>query len=81
MLALLESIEEKDQGNFIANSIIDSDERFISTEKEREKVFKTFLDENGKANQIPKKENIAKKKSMRLFRGCSKIMLRLDDIS
>ena len=56
MLALLESIEEKDQGNFIANSIIDSDERFISTEKEREKVFKTFLDKNGKANQIPKKE-------------------------
>lgn len=56
LLALLESIEEKDQGNFIANSIIDSDERFISTEKEREKVFKTFLDENGKANQIPKKE-------------------------
>jgi hypothetical protein len=56
LLALLESIEEKDQGNFIANSIIDSDERFISTEKEREKVFKTFLDKNGKANQIPKKE-------------------------
>ncbi|MGL9727969.1 DUF2087 domain-containing protein [Enterococcus sp. DIV0756] len=56
LLALLESIEEKEQRDFTANSIIDSDERFVSTQNERAKVFKVFLDENGKANQIPKKE-------------------------
>ncbi|MBO0410686.1 DUF2087 domain-containing protein [Enterococcus hulanensis] len=56
LLALLESIEEKEQDEFTANSLIDSDERFISSKKEREKVFDTFLDENGKAVQIPKKE-------------------------
>lgn len=56
LLALLESIEEKEQDEFTANSLIDSDERFISSKKEREKVFDIFLDENGKAVQIPKKE-------------------------
>lgn len=56
LLALLEAIDEKEQNNFVANSLIDSDERFVSTKEEREKVFNVFLDENGKATQIPKKE-------------------------
>ncbi|HCM85400.1 MULTISPECIES: DUF2087 domain-containing protein [Enterococcus] len=56
LLALLESIDEKEQSNFAANSLIDSDERFVSTKKEREKVFNVFLDEQGRATQIPKKE-------------------------
>ncbi|MGG5369318.1 DUF2087 domain-containing protein [Enterococcus sp. AZ196] len=56
LLALLESIDEKEHSELIANSLIDSDERFVSTKKEREKVFDVFLDKNGKANQIPTKE-------------------------
>lgn len=76
LLALLESIEEKEQGDFIANSIIDSDERFVSTEKEREKVFKTFLDDNGKVNQIPKKE----KSELFLFKNSRRILLQTSNI-
>lgn len=56
LLALLESIDEKEHIDFTANSLIDSDERFVSTKTEREKVFNVFLDENGKATQIPTKE-------------------------
>lgn len=56
LLALLELIDEKEQSDFIANSLIDSDERFVSSKKERDKVFSVFLDANGKATQIPKKE-------------------------
>lgn len=56
LLALLESIDEKEKIDFAANSLIDSDERFVSTKKEREKVFNVFLDDQGRATQIPKKE-------------------------
>lgn len=56
LLALLELIDEKEQSDFIANSLIDSDERFVSSKKERDKVFSVFLDANGKATQIPKKK-------------------------
>ena len=52
----MELIDEKEQSDFIANSLIDSDERFVSSKKERDKVFSVFLDANGKATQIPKKE-------------------------
>lgn len=69
LLALLESIEEKEQGEFIANSIIDSDERFVSTEKEREKVLKLFLMKMEKQTKFlkRKKANYSYSKTRREF--------------
>ncbi len=56
LLALLELIDDQENTDFKSNSLIETDERFLSTKKEREEVFTAFLDENNRATRIPKKE-------------------------